>query len=258
MKLTNWFADRESHNDYKTDSQAEPLKPKSSTNQLQIEKLTQKLQSYQKELTQTKAQLQIQQGFQIELGETQLKLRKVEAELQRSKKDLFEQQKQFSSTQAQYLAAQQSLSTLTQSQSWPSQIKTPVIVSEIVKTLPKQDFETLWGFGILEPNANSTLTSGAILVQGWVLGKRASAKTVRVLYQGQKLLETIVELRRPVVAQQYPDISNARHSGFEFALSVAGIPEAVELVLETQLEDQTLVPLCNFILKPRINESNDT
>lgn len=257
-KLTNWFADEESNNGRHTDSKDKTLEPKSTKNQSQIEKLSQKLQLCQKELAQTKAQLQIQQGFQIELGETQIKLRQVETELQRYKKELFEQQKQFSAAQAEYEVIQQTLNTLTQSQSWPSQIETPIEVTEIIKTLPRKDFETLWGFGILEPNPNSILTTGAILVRGWVLGKKAPAKVVRIIYQGENLLEAPVRLRRPVVAQQYPDISNADRSGFEFALAVTGISRKVELVLEAQLEDQTIVSLCNFILQPPTNESNDT
>lgn len=257
-KLTNWFADEESNSPRRTDSPQESPEPKLNKDQLQLEKLTQELQSCQKELIQTKAQLQIQQGFQIELGETQLKLRQTEAELQRYKKDLFEREKQFNATQAEYQDARQSLTALTQSQSWPSQIRTTVKVTEIIKTLPKQDFETLWGFGILEPNISTLLETGAILVQGWVLGKKSPAKLIRVMYRNENLLETPVKLRRPVVAQQYPDIADANRSGFEFALSIANIPESVELVLATQLEDQTIVPLCNFVLEPQTNESNDT
>ena len=212
----------------------------------------------QKELAQTKAQLQIQQGFQIELGETQLKLQQIEAELQRYKKEIFEQQKQLSTLQAKYQTAEQNIDKLSQGQNWLSQLKTPIQIVEIRKTLPKQDFETLWGFGILSPTLDTTIDTGAIFVRGWVLGKKSQAKTIEVKYQNESLLVAPVKLRRPVVAQQYPDIPAANYSGFEFVLSVAAIAEEIELSLEALLEDRTVVSLCNFVLQPRTIESNDT
>ena len=96
------------------------------------------------------------------------------------------------------------------------------------------------------------------MVKGWVLGKKAIAETLIVSYQSEKLLETPVKLRRPVVIQQYPDIPTATTSGFEFALSVAGILTPLKLSLSALLSDGTAVPLCNFVLKPQVNESNDT
>jgi hypothetical protein len=90
------------------------------------------------------------------------------------------------------------------------------------------------------------------------LGKKAQAKTVKVLYQGETLLETTVDLRRPIIAQQYPDILTAGQSGFEFSLAVTGITTETELNIEACLKDETIVSLCNFVLKPQTIESNDT
>jgi len=229
-----------------------------SKSQLKIERLDRELQAAQKELAQTKAQLQIHQGFQIELGETQLRLQQADIELQRYKKDLFEQQKKFSVVQTQHHQAEQNLAQLTQSQNWLNQIKTPITITEINKTLPKKDFETLWGFGILSPASETTITTGAIFVRGWVLGKKAQAKQIGVKYQDESLLLAPVKLRRPVVAQQYPDIPAASNSGFEFTLSVAGITTEIELNIEALLEDETVISLCNFVLQPQTIESNDT
>ncbi|MEN9871039.1 MAG: hypothetical protein RLZZ171_2027, partial [Cyanobacteriota bacterium] len=94
--------------------------------------------------------------------------------------------------------------------------------------------------------------------RGWVLGKKAQAKTVKVIYQGEPLLETTVDLRRPIIAQQYPDILTAGQSGFEFSLAVTGITTETELNLEACLKDETIVSLCNFVLKPQTIESKDT
>lgn len=256
-KLSNWFSDEEPQNQHNEQPKSPPEGQLTKT-QLKIDQLNRNLREAQKELAQTKAQLQIQQGFQIELGETQLKLQQTEAELQRYKKEIFEQQKQLSQIQTQYKTAKQSLAKLSQGQNWLNQLKTPIQIVKIEKTLPKQDFETLWGFGILSPTLDTTIDTGAIFVRGWVLGKKSQAKTIEVKYQNEKLLVAPVELRRPVVAQQYPDIPAANHSGFEFVLSVAAIAEEIELSLEASLEDRTVVSLCNFVLKPQTIESNDT
>lgn len=263
-KLANWFADEDpGKNKLKQQlpQPPQPIDPKWAKMQSTIEQLTQDLQKSQKELAQAKAQLQINQGFQIELGETQFKLQKMEAELQRYKIDLFEQQKQLDTAQAQYQKSQQTLTRIVKQNNWLSLIETPVQVVEIKKTLPKQDFETLWGFGILSPTVETIVTTGAIVVRGWVLGKKAQAQTIKVLYQGKTLLETTVNLRRPVIAQQYPDILAAGESGFEFSFAVAGMTTETELNLEAWLKDGTIVSLCNFVLKPQTIESiesNDT
>ena len=261
IKLTNWFSnDNPEKNQLEQPPQQSDVKSDAKWAKMQstIEKLNQELQKSHKELAQTKAQLQINQGFQIELGETQLKLQKTAAELQRYKQELFEQQKQLSNLQAQHQKTQQTLAQIAEQHNWLSLIKTPVQVIEIKKTLPKQDFETLWGFGIMSPTVETIITTGAIFVRGWVLGKKAQAKTVKVLYQGETLLETTVDLRRPIIAQQYPDILTAGQSGFEFSLAVTGITTETELNIEACLKDEPIVSLCNFVLKPQTIESKDT
>ncbi|PSB11522.1 hypothetical protein C7B62_05145 [Pleurocapsa sp. CCALA 161] len=257
-KLANWFSDEDPEKDKPDEQSLQQTNAKLTKMQSTIEKLNQDLQQSHKQLAQTKAQLQINQGFQIELGETQLKLQKMTDELQQYKKELFEQQKQLSSVQAQYQKTQQTLAQAVDQNTWLNLIRTPVQVIKINKTLPKQDFETLWGFGIISPTVETILTTGAIFVRGWVLGKKAQAQTVKVLYLSETILETTVDLRRPVIAQQYPDIPLAGQSGFEFSLAVTGIKSETELNLKACLKDGTTVCLCNFVLKPQLIESNDT
>lgn len=259
-KLTNWFSDEEPEKNKHKDESPLPVQGQQQLekSQLKIERLNQDLQQSQKELAQTKAQLQIHKGFQIELGEAQLQLQQANAELQRYKKNLFEQQKELSATKAKYQLVEQHLAKLSHEQNWLDQLKTPIEVIKIEKTLPKQDFETLWGFGILSPTSEAVITNGAIVVKGWVLGKKAPARKIQVRYQNENLLATPVKLRRPVVAQQYPDIPAANNSGFEFSLAIAGITTEIELILEALLEDETVVSLCNFVLQPKATASNDT
>ncbi|MEL6439946.1 MAG: hypothetical protein AAFQ80_11915 [Cyanobacteria bacterium J06621_8] len=257
-KLANWFSDgdlekyqQQAQHVQEITSELQRLKPK-------LEKLELDYQQSQKELVQTQAQLQIYQGFQIELGETQQKLQQTEAQVQRYKQELLEQQQQFNARQSQLKQTQQALDELSQSQDWAHQIKIPIQIADIKKTLPKADFETLWGFGIITPSVATEIVTGAMLVKGWVLGKKSSAQKVRLIHQGENLLETLVSLRSPLVVQQYPDIPAANQSGFEFTLAVTGIYAQIELNLEAVLSDETVVPLCNFILKSPTIESKDT
>ncbi|MEL6494399.1 MAG: hypothetical protein AAFQ41_04650 [Cyanobacteria bacterium J06623_7] len=256
-KLGNWFSDEEPEKNEPKDQPASPTNEALAKQQLKIDKLQENLQSTQKELAQAEAQLQIYQGFQIELGETQLRLQQNQVELQRYKKELFERQKQFSQLEGEHKSAQQTLAKISEGKDWLKQLGLPVRVVDIQKKIPKGDFETLWGFGIVTPKVDTMSAHGAILVRGWVLGKKSESQTVRVLYQGKILLDTEVNCRRLGVAQRYPDITAAANSGFEFSLAVAGIPAETELCLEAVLKDNTVIPLCNLLLTPE-NESIDT
>jgi hypothetical protein len=257
-KLTNWFSNEDPEKNKLQEPALQQPDAKWEKMESTIEKLNQDLQASHKEIAQAQAQLQINQGFQIELGETQLRLQQAEAQLQRYKQDLFAQQKQLSNLQTEHQTSQQALAQMSEQKNWLSQLQTPIQVVDIQKTLPKQDFETLWGFGILSPNIDTSLTTGAIFVRGWVLGKKSQSQIVRVLYQGETLLETPVDLRRPAIAQQYPDILPAGQSGFEFALGVMGITATTTINIEASLQDNTTVSLCNILLKPQTIESNDT
>ena len=257
-KLANWLSDGDLDKYQQQAQQAQQAQAELATMKSKIDNLDLDYQQSQKELAQAKAQLQINRGFQIELGETQLRLQQAESQIQRYKQELLEQQKQLSTQQSEFKHTQQALDKLSQSQDWVQQIQAPVQIADIKKTLPKKDFETLWGFGIITPTVATEITTGAMLVKGWVLGKKALAQTVRVLYQSETLLETPVNLRRPTVVQQYPDIPTANQCGFEFTLAVTAIPQQIELHLEAILVDSTVVPLCNLRLQSTPIESNDT
>lgn len=254
-QLANWFKNTELDKKQQPDNLEVPQRPELQKLNLENERLSDRLKQARKQIAQLEAQLQINQGFRIELGETQARLQLAEAEIQRHKKVLFEGQKQLNLTQSQLAQAQQ---TLAKFQNWQQQLKIPIQITDISKTLPKQEFETLWGFGIVSPEAEFVITTGAILVKGWVLGKKAKAETLRVVYDGQTLLETPVKLRRPLVAQRYPDIPTAGQSGFEFSLAVAGISTTTKLSLSAVLSDETTVDLCDITLNPLLIESNDT
>jgi multidrug efflux pump subunit AcrA (membrane-fusion protein) len=254
-KLANWLSEGDLEKYQQQAQQALAAQAKLQKTQSELKELKDNWQQTKKELQQAKAQLQINQGFQIELGETQLKLQKTETEAQRYKKELFEQQKQLNLLQSQLTKTKESL---TKSQNWTQHIQTPIQVTDIKKTLPKQDFDTLWGFGIISPNLEFVTETGALTVKGWVLGKKSPAEVLRVISQTEQILETPIKIRRPKIVEQYPDISTANQCGFEFSLSVAGITTTVELNLEAVLSDQSIVPLCIIVVQPQLIESKGT
>ena len=254
-KLANWLSEGDLEKYRQKAQQASATTAQLQKTESELTKCQNALKQAEKELAQAKAQLQINQGFQIELGETQLKLRKSNNEAQGFKKELFERQKQLNIIESQLDRAKQSLS---RSQNWTQYIKTPVKIAEIKKTLPKENFDTLWGFGIISPKVDFVTSTGAIAVKGWVLGKKSQIETLRVIHQAEQILETRVDLRRPGIAEQYPDIPMANKCGFEFCLSVVGITRTTELQLKAVLQDLSIVPLCAIILQPETIESKDT
>ena len=254
-KLANWLSEGDLERYQQQAQLASTAQTKLQHKESELSNLKNELKEVQKELAQSQAQLQINQGFQQELGEAQLKLRKTDSEIQRYKKELFEQTKRLNSLQTQLAQVNK---TVARSQNWAEQVVTPIQVQNIKKTLPKSDFDTLWGFGIMSPKIESTSTAGATIVKGWAIGKQAKAVTVRVIYDSKNILEVPITLHRPQIAEQYPDIPSANKSGFEFPLSVAGISDVTQFNLEAVLEDETVVPLCAIIFQPESIESKST
>ncbi len=243
LKLSNWLSggalDR-----YR--EQTELAKAKLKQAELTIKELQSNNKQIQKELGQAKAQIKINRGFQIELGDTQIRLRQLETELDEYKQKLISTQQQLKQSQIQLKTTTVELNN---SHNWLENIKKPIEVVETTKILPKGDFDSLWGFGLTSPQPQTITNTGAIIIQGWVLGKKAAAKTIRVTYQEDILLEIPVNLPSPMITQQYPDIPNAGNSGFESCLTVVGIPLEHELKLYAVLEDESVIPLCAIFLK---------
>lgn len=149
LKLSNWLSAGALD---KYQQQAKLAKAKLQQIESETENYRINAQQIQKELAQTKAQLQINQGFQIELGETQMQLQKTQAELSTCQKQLIASEQQLKESQAKL---QKITKELANSQNWLQQITTPVEVVGVSKTLPKQEFDTLWGFGLGLPKVNT-------------------------------------------------------------------------------------------------------
>ena len=125
----------------------------------------------------------------------------------------------------------------------------PVEVVEIKKLIPKEEFETLWGFGLGTPKSGATLSGGSIIIKGWVLGRKSPVNKVQITYEGKTVSEFKTGLARPAIMQQYPDIPTAGISGFESIFSIVGMEPETELTLNVILEDESVISLCAISLK---------
>ncbi len=243
LKLSNWLSGGALE---KYHEQAKLAKAQLQKNESKIENLTTQNQKLQSEIEQLQAQLQIRKGFQIELGQTQLKLQQKQEELTNSQQRLFIAKEQLQKLQIKFNEVN---TQLVNHQDWLSQIQAEIEIVGIEKRLPKTEFDTLWGFGISSPQPQTLAKAGSLLIKGWILGKRAKVNRVEIIYEGQSLLATSVDQLRPLVTQQYPDIPKAEESGFETSLSIVAMPTDATLELQAMLEDNTSVPICAIVLK---------
>ena len=248
LKLSNWLSKGAL---YRYQRQAELAKATLKENESTIENLNAQLKQDRIEIEQLNAQLQISQGFQVELGETQLKLRTAIAESEDCRQKLPAAEKESAQLKSQLQQAQQELS---KSQNWLEQLKNPIRIVDIQKRLPKEDFESLWGFGVNRPDVNTITVAGAVNIQGWALGRKSPVTHIRISYQKQTIIETPANLSRPEITNRYPEIPKADKSGFEVAISVVGIPSEAELELQAILQDETVLPICAIFLEKGIGD----
>ncbi|MGK7936896.1 MAG: hypothetical protein AB4206_14035 [Xenococcaceae cyanobacterium] len=235
LRLSNWLSGGLLK---KYQTEAELSKAKIKQTQINVDNLKQQLQHSKRETERVKAQLMMSKGFQLELGETQLKLKRTSNELLKCQKQLEQQQQKI-----------EQIGTKTVSyEDWYQQLQTKVEVLE-VKRLPQEDFDSLWGFSIASPKAETKLQGGSMIVKGWVLGKKALATAIRINHQDKILLETPIDLPSPGVTQYYPDIAAAGKSGFETSLSLVGIPTDSELEIQALLENQDIINLSIISLR---------
>jgi multidrug efflux pump subunit AcrA (membrane-fusion protein) len=243
LKLSNWLSGGALE---RYQRQEEMAQAKLKQNEIILNNLRSQLQQSQTDIERFQAQLKIYKGFQVELGETQIKLQSAKTQVESYQQELIFAQERLTLLESKY---QQAEAELSNSKNWLKQVQKPIEVVAITKLLPKEEFDALWGFGLGSPKANSTLIGGSITIKGWVLGRRANVSKVQVTCQKQVLVEAEIGLARPAITQQYPDISGAGNSGFECSLAVIGIPSETELAISATLEDKSLIPLCAITLK---------
>jgi hypothetical protein len=201
---------------------------------VELKEQNQLLLDTQQQLDQTRTKLQVSQ---LELEQAQLQFQLTETELSEYKQQL-EQLR----TKLKQMPIQ-----LEKKNDWQTNINQ---VTEIIdlKRLPIEDSEALWGFNFSSPQPQNRLTGGAIIFRGWVLGKRARAKSIKFIFNDCLLDEVPVNQPSNWLTNKYPNISAAKNSYFETAISLTNAPTKAELIIQVVLADRTTVSLatCQF------------
>lgn len=246
LKLSDWLSSGALS---RYQQQAELAKAKLKQQELTLEKLNAEIKQGRVDVEQLEAQLQISKGFQNELGETQLKLREAIAASENCRKELPATQQQLVVLQNKLQQVQQNLS---KSQNWLEQLNNRIKVVDMQKRLPKQEFDSLWGFGVNSPEVNEITVAGSVMIKGWALGRKSPITHIRISCQQETIVETPVNLSRPEVTNKYPEIPKANKSGFEVAISLVGMPPEAELELNAILKDETVLPICAILLAKEV------
>jgi SAM-dependent methyltransferase len=124
---------------------------------------------------------------------------------------------------------------------------------EVVEVLPAPKDARLWGANVEAPRAGATSDTGAVEVVGWALGRSAPVSHVE-LRSGEALVgEAKLTVRRPDLAQAFPDAPERAGGGFRVRLNLMGDAER-ELELVVVLGDEARVPIGRIVARPRWRE----
>lgn len=124
-------------------------------------------------------------------------------------------------------------------------LQNPVKIIHIqeVALMPPDDPELLWGFNIEAPAIGTKVSSGNLLIGGWVLGKNSRAIKVELIRDGEVIHEIPVNQQRPDVAAVFSGVPVAENSGYAIEWEVAVTPPEAQLSLQAVLADDTRVKM---------------
>jgi FkbM family methyltransferase len=124
-------------------------------------------------------------------------------------------------------------------------LQNPVKIIQIqeVALMPPDDPELLWGFNIEAPAIGTKVSSGNLLIGGWVLGKNSRAIKVELIRDGEVIHEIPVNQQRPDVAAVFSGVPLAENSGYAIDWEVAVTPPEAQLSLLAVLADDTRVKM---------------
>jgi len=99
------------------------------------------------------------------------------------------------------------------------------------------------------PSAGEELSSNALKIVGWAVGKEKAVESVEVLAAGEVVAKTPVAIERPGVAGAYPDTPGAKNAGFRLVVQGSGEGRH-ELAVQGLVEGQR-VPIASIVLEIR-------
>jgi glycosyltransferase involved in cell wall biosynthesis/SAM-dependent methyltransferase len=128
------------------------------------------------------------------------------------------------------------------------------IAVEIVEAVRAAPDERLWGANIEGPNTGDATVDGGFEIVGWVLGRSAPAVRVELLSGETVVGGAKVSVRRPDLAQAFPDVGDRAGGGFRARVNLLGEAER-ELELVAVLRDEARIPLGRIAARPRWREA---
>lgn len=194
--------------------------------------------------------------YQKQYEFTQLKLRNTLSELEVLSEHFYQNQQELEQTKTKLQIAQSELEIAQlewyknsaqkdSNADWLTQVnKSAQIVA--VNYLSLTDTNALWGFNLSSPQVDMKINGGAIVVKGWILGKKTQVKCLKISCGKQILAEIPVNLPSGWLAKQFPRLPEAKNSYFETAITISGAPEQAELLIEAIFIDRSHLPLATF------------
>lgn len=126
------------------------------------------------------------------------------------------------------------------------------MLSLIDISLFKINTQYLWGRFLDRPkNRNKIdIQNNEIEILGWVLGKSSPAVAVEIISEGKILQKVPINRKRPGVAKAYPQVPEAKNSGFVTKVKLPELVSEKQLTLKVILKDETAIPIGKIKISP--------
>ena len=113
----------------------------------------------------------------------------------------------------------------------------------------------LYGYYLDRPKQGQIFNQHTIRLVGWVVGRNSPAVAVEFLSNGQVINTAPINQKRPGVAKAYPQVAQAKISGFATEIKLISLPKKSELTLQAILKDKSCIPLGSLKLHSKYQRS---
>ncbi|HEY9865661.1 MAG TPA: hypothetical protein V6D21_15915 [Candidatus Obscuribacterales bacterium] len=128
-------------------------------------------------------------------------------------------------------------------------MKKVIDIQEVIN-VPVIESQGLLAFNLDTPETGVQINAKEVEFRGWVLGKKSPAIAVEVVAQGRVLKTIAVNVPRPDVLINYPQVAEAGISGFRAILDLSKIiDQQDQLTIYGILRDQSLVKMAEVMVK---------
>ncbi|MGB3404809.1 MAG: sulfotransferase family 2 domain-containing protein [Microcoleaceae cyanobacterium] len=117
---------------------------------------------------------------------------------------------------------------------------------DVIKFSDNEVSQSILKWGMAFPKPKTKIESDSILIRGWVIAKNSKAAEVIVVCNHQVLARTLVDKVRPKLSEIYPNIPEAKYSGFEITIEIIGMSLQSELLIQVILADNKKITLAKI------------